>query len=201
MLFRKENIEVKSNNQEEAKSDHDFAFTSKYLNVQAHKVEKLKSDLPRLPGPSEIFFLQTVQAFNAFVFVQYVSDLQFIEELWATTYSVSMRTVEALQELQSRGRIGKINLLISDSMQSRNPKVCDAINAWAKTNGNVTVLYTWNHSKFTLAKTEGNFYCVEGSGNWSENACYEQYIIYNEETAFNLRKDLWTDCKPVHKIN
>lgn len=201
MLFRKSDIEVKSNNQEEAESKKDFAFTSKYLNVHSMKVERLERDLVKLPNENEIYFLQTIQAFNAFTFVKYVAKLQFIEELWATTYSVSMRTVEALQELQKLGRIGKIHLLISDSMQSRNPKVCDTINAWAKQNKNVTVVYTWNHSKFTLCKTEHHFYAIEGSGNWGENACYEQYIMYNDETAFRLRKELWADCKPVFKIN
>lgn len=201
MLFKKENIGLKADDQKEAENVKDSAFTSKYLNAQSLKVERLARDLTRLPDTSEIFFLQTIQAFNAFTFVQYIARLLYIEELWTTTYSVSMRTVEGLQELQAKGRIGKINLLISDSMQNRNPKVCDTINAWAKQNGNISVLYTWNHSKFTLIKTEGNFYGIEGSGNWGENACYEQYVIYNDETAFNLRKELWRDCKPVFKIN
>ncbi|WP_258304964.1 hypothetical protein, partial [Escherichia coli] len=79
--------------------------------------------------------MQTMQAFNAFTFVEYIARLQFIEEVYASTYSVNMGVLEALQEMQKLGRIGKINLLISDSMQKRNPRVCDSLNAWAQTCG------------------------------------------------------------------
>lgn len=196
MLFAKSNIEIK-----EEKAEEKSAFVSKFLNVQAYKVEKLKVDLPRLPEPSEIFFLQTIQAFNAFTFVEYISQLQFIEELYATTYSVSMRVIEALQELQNKGRIGKINILVSDSMMKRNPKVIDALNSWANSSTNISVIYTWNHSKITLCKTELDYYCIEGSGNWGDNACYEQYVFANSKEAFDLRKSLFEECKVVFKIN
>lgn len=200
MLFRKDDIGVRTDNQEA--EGNSSAFTSKFLNIQNIKVENLRKDVPRLPGPSEVFFLMSMQQWNGFSFVQYIAQLYFIEELFATTYSVSMRVVEALQELMAKGRIGKIKLIISDSMMKRNPKVCDAVNAWAKSNGNVTIIYTWNHSKFTLCKTpEGNNFIIEGSGNWGDNACYEQYIMANDAAAFRSRSELFTDCKVVHRIN
>lgn len=202
MLFKKEHIRVKADDQGDEKAEgKSSAFVSKFLNVQASKVENLKRDMPRLPEPSEVFFLMSMQQFNAFTFVQYIARLYFIEELYATTYSVSMRVIEALQELQKKGRIGKINLLISDSMMKRNQKVCDAVNAWAHGNRNVSVVYTWNHSKFTLCKTPENWFLVEGSGNWGDNACYEQYVMANSELAYKARAELFTDCKAVYKIN
>ncbi|MEC5156666.1 hypothetical protein [Chryseobacterium sp. MP_3.2] len=200
MLFQKEDIGVKTNNQDEAGKDCS-AFTSKFLNVQSYMVNNLPEDLKRLPDPGEIFFLQTMSSFNAFTFVELISRLQFIEELYATTYSVSLSVLEALQEMQASGRIGRIKLLISDSMRSRNPRICDALNAWAETDGNVTIIYTWNHSKITLAKTEFGDFCIEGSGNWSKNAQYEQYIFTNNEDVMKLRKQLFYDCKVVHRIN
>jgi hypothetical protein len=112
-----------------------------------------------------------------------------------------MKVVTALQELRNKGKIGKITLLISDSMMSRNPKVCDAINSWAATDGNITVIYSWNHSKFTLCKTKGDFFCIEGSGNWGENACYEQYCFINSEKVYDLRKSLFSECKVVYRVN
>ena len=200
MLFNKEEIGVKTNNKEEADKDCS-AFTSKFLNVQTHMVNNLPEDLKRLPEPDEIFFMQTLSSFNAFTFVEMIAQLQFIEELYASTYSVSLGVLEALQEMQQLGRIGRIKLLISDSMRQRNPRVCDALNAWAETDGNVTIIYTWNHSKITLAKTEFGDFCIEGSGNWSKNAQYEQYIFTNNEDVMNLRKELFYNCKVVHKIN
>ena len=200
MLFQKDDIGVNTNNQEKA-DPTSSAFTSKFLNVQSHIVNNLSEDMKRLPEDGEIFFLQTMASFNAFTFIELISRLQFIEELHATTYSVSLSVLEALQEMQQAGRIGRIKLLISDSMRQRNPRICDALNAWAETNGDVTIIYTWNHSKITLAKTEFGNYCIEGSGNWSKNAQYEQYIFTNNEDVLNLRKQLFYDCKVVHRIN
>ena len=200
MLFQKVDIGVNTNNQEKA-DPTSSAFTSKFLNVQSHIVNNLSEDMKRLPEDGEIFFLQTMASFNAFTFIELISRLQFIEELYATTYSVSLSVLEALQEMQQAGRIGRIKLLISDSMRQRNPRICDALNAWAETNGDVTIIYTWNHSKITLAKTEFGHYCIEGSGNWSKNAQYEQYIFTNNEDVLNLRKQLFYDCKVVHRIN
>lgn len=200
MLFKKQDIGVITNNQSKAE-DSSSAFTSKFLNVQTHMVNNLPEDLSRLPEPGEIFFMQTMASFNAFTFVELISRLQFIEELYATTYSVSLSVLEALQEMQNAGRIGRIKLLISDSMRQRNPRICDALNGWAETDGNVTIIYTWNHSKITLAKTENGDFCIEGSGNWSKNAQYEQYIFTNDADVMELRKRLFYDCKVVHRIN
>lgn len=200
MLFSKEDIGVSTNNQPKAE-EKTSAFTSRFLNVETHKVDNLPEELARLPEPGEIFFMQTMQSYNAFTFVQKISQLQFIKELFATTYSVNLAVLEALQEMQHKGKIGRIRLLISDSMQQRNPKVCDAMNSWAMADHSVTIIYTWNHSKITLVKTDFGDFCIEGSGNWSKNACYEQYIFANDKKVFELREQLFYDCKVVHKIN
>lgn len=201
MLFTKAELEANSNNHEEdAAGLHGSASASRFLNVEAHRVDNAK-DIIRLPCGGEILFLQTMGSFNAFTIVQFLSKLQHIEELWATTYSVSISVLEAMQEMQKRGKIGAIRLLISDSMRSRNPRVCDALNAWAQSNNQVTIIYAWNHSKITLCKTPHGYYCIEGSGNWSKNAAYEQYVFCNDQEVFNLRKNLFRDCKVVHRIN
>lgn len=197
MLFK---VGVKTDNQHKAEQDSS-AFTSKYLNKHLDLLENISEDLVRFPEPGEIFFLQTLQAFNAFTFIQKIAKSYFIEELVATTYSVSMRVMEAMQELQNKGKVGKIKLLISDSMMSRNPKVTDSLDAWAQHNGSVKIIYAHNHSKITLAKTKDHNFCIEGSGNWSENASYEQYIFYNDKEVYEFRKQLLYNCKVLRSVN
>ena len=192
---------VKSSNQDGKAEGNSSAFTSKFLNVQTDIIENLSEDLVRLPEPGEIKFLQTIKAFNAFTFVELISRLSFIQELTASTYSISMKVIDALQEMKRNGRIDKINLMISDSMMKRNPKVSDSINAWATVDPMVSVVYSWNHSKVVAIKTETDYFCIEGSGNWGENACYEQYVVVNDESVYHLRKRLFTECKVVYKIN
>ena len=140
MLFSKEDIETKM--QTTQAEGQPSAFTSQYLNWSVEKINNADG-LLRLPEDGEAIFLQTIQSFNAFSLVEMLSRQQFIQELVATTYSVSLSVLEALQELRSIGRLGSVTLLISDSMQQRNPRVCNAINAWAETNPDVKIIYTW----------------------------------------------------------
>lgn len=198
MLFKLS--EVNTNNQEKTEGESS-AFTSRYLNKHLQLLKNLPDELQRFPDPGEIFFMQTLQAFNAFTFMEKIAEAYYIEELVATTYSVSMRVLEGLQELQRKGKIGKIKLLISDSMMSRNNKVTDALDAWAMADENVKLVYTWNHSKITMAKCGDDHFCIEGSGNWSENACYEQYIFYNDKEVYEFRKQILYSCKVVRSVN
>jgi hypothetical protein len=42
-------------------------------------------------------------------------------------------------------------------------------------------------------KTHDNYYIIEGSGNWSENAQYEQYILANSKGVYDFRMELFTN--------
>ncbi|HBK83316.1 MAG TPA: hypothetical protein DDZ41_06920, partial [Flavobacterium sp.] len=140
------------------------------------KIAILENDLLRLPTPEEFFFLQTDKAFNAFTFIPFICKYHPIKELYATTYSISKRTIDALIELHDKGMIEQITLLISDSMIKRNPVTIDNLMAMQSTRPNLKVLYAWSHAKVTCIKTHHEYFVIEGSGNWSENAHYEQYL-------------------------
>lgn len=63
------------------------------------------------------------------------------------------------------------------------------INA-AKDNPNLTVKSTWSHAKVTLIKTKcGKHIVFEGSGNLSDNARIEQYILENNKQAYEFHKN------------
>lgn len=52
-------------------------------------------------------------------------------------------------------------------------------------------MFTWSHAKVAMLETKDDFFVIEGSGNWSENACYEQYVFANSKGLFNFRKELF----------
>lgn len=170
-------------------------FTSKYLAAHYQKVSSLEKDLMRIPTSEEFFFLQSDTAFNAFTFIPLVAKVFPIKELHASTYSLSRKVIDALIEMHDKGQIERITLLVSDSMIKRNPIVIDNIMAMAKSRPNVTVLYAWVHAKVCLLKTHEHYYVIEGSGNWSENAHYEQYIFANSKGLYDFRMKLFTDSK------
>lgn len=163
---------------------------SAFLNKHLERIENL-NNLVRLPENGEVFFLHTEKAFNAFTFIPWLSQHHFIEELYASTYSISRRVVEVLQELQHLGRIGSVTLLISDSMIKRNAVTIDVLDAVVKNNPYFRVKYFWNHSKICLLKAGDLYLTLEGSGNWSENALLEQYVLVNSKEVFDFRKTIF----------
>ena len=158
--------------------------------VHTEKIHGLKQLLGRLPKPGEIFFLWTLNSFNAFTFVAYtVKHCGVIDELLFSTYSLNERILNALIRSHDRQEIKQIYICISDSVKSRIPKVNDQLNAYAKTR-NIKIGYAWNHSKVTLMKTGKHRFVVCGSGNFSENALNEQYIFLDNPVIF----DFYADC-------
>lgn len=170
-------------------------WVSKYLASHFQKVSKLEEDLLRVPTKEEFFFLQSESSFNAFDFLLLVVKREPIKELFASTYSISRRVIDSLIELHDNGLIEQMTLFISESMIKRNPVTIDNLMAMAKSRPNMKVLYAWSHAKVCLMQTHDNWYCVEGSGNWSDNAHYEQYLFANSYGLFDFRKKLFTDSK------
>lgn len=192
MLFSYKDILTPVAPKEEVKKGSEL-FTSKYLAAHYQKVSSLENDLFRIPTQDEFFFLQSDTAFNAFTFIPLVAKVFPIKELHATTYSISRKVIDALIELHDKGMIERITLLISDSMIKRNPIVIDNLMAMAQSRPNLTVLYAWVHAKVCLMQTHENYFVVEGSGNWSENAHYEQYTFANSKGLYDFRLKLFTE--------
>lgn len=165
-------------------------FRSKYLLAHYAKLRNLNTDLKRLPEKEEFFFLQTETSFNAFTFIQAVAEKQSVRHLSAVTYSINKRVVEGLMELHDAGKIERITLCVSDSLIKRNPTTVDVLAGYAKSRANVKILFAWVHAKVAMMETKSAHYVVEGSGNWSENAHYEQYVFANSRGLLEFRKEL-----------
>lgn len=168
-------------------------LANKYLLNHYEKIKNINNDLGRLPGNGEIVWLQSDTQFNAFTFIPFITQFEQIEHLYASTYSIAIRVVDALLKLMDDGKVNEVTLLISDSLKQRNPKTIDKILAYEDHYENLHVKFAWNHSKVALAKTKNNHLIIEGSGNWSENAHYEQYIFANDKAAFDFRMKLFTE--------
>lgn len=167
-------------------------WTSKYIVSHYAKIASLENDLIRVPTEDEFLFLQTDKAFNAFTFIPFIAKTFPVKELYASTYSISSKVVQALIELYDKGMIEQITLLISDSMIKRNPLTIENLKAMCTSRPNIKVLYAWSHAKVCIMRTSDFYFVVEGSGNWAENAHYEQYIFANSKGLYDFRKQLFT---------
>lgn len=163
-------------------------IADKFLSVHERKIESIKDLTGRLPVESEIFFLWTLNSFNAFTFIPYViKECSLITELVISTYSINSRIVDSLMKYVDKGKIANVSILISDSLKSRMPAVVDHLLSLVDQRNNIDVSFGWNHSKITLMKTDHGHFCVEGSGNWSENSKNEQYIFLNSKQVYEYR--------------
>lgn len=175
------------------------SFVSKYLAAHYQKVDAVKKDIKRLPEREEFFFLQSDNSFNAFTFIPVVLEHSSAKHLYATTYSINKRVINALVELHRNGLVDQITLLVSDTLLRRNPVTTDLLAAVNREYANINVLFAWVHAKVCLIETKTEHYVIEGSGNWSENAYYEQYLFANSANLFAFRKKLITDVQIRHK--
>jgi hypothetical protein len=175
------------------------SFVSKYLAAHYQKVGNVKKDLKRLPEAEEFFFLQSDNSFNAFTFIPVILENQSAQKLFVTTYSINKRVLNALVELHRNGLVDEITLLISDTMLRRNPMIADLLASVNREYANINVLFAWVHAKVCLVKTKEAHYVIEGSGNWSENAYYEQYTFANSKGLYDFRMKLFTEVQIRHK--
>lgn len=172
-------------------------WESRYLATHFEKLATLEESLSRIPTPGEFFFLQTDNSFNAFTFIPFIARRYPVKELHASTYSISRRVIDALIELHDKGMVEQVTLLISDSMIKRNPVTIDNLMAMAESRPNLNVLYAWSHAKVCLMRTHDFHFVIEGSGNWSENAQYEQYLLANDKGLYDFRMQLFTTSKMI----
>lgn len=162
-------------------------LVAKFWEMHVQRVENLKK-LITLPDPESCCFLWTINAFNAFTFIPYcISHFGFIDHLALSTYTISMKVADALFREIDHGRIKSVEIFVSESLRFRMPKVVEHIDAMIVSRP-VKVRYVWNHSKITCVNCGNNFLVLEGSGNWSENAQFEQYILTNSKKIYDFRK-------------
>ncbi len=160
-----------------------------FLHLHEHKVRSLKELNGRFPAPGELFALWTLKSFNAFTFIPYlISEFGKINFLAFSTYTINRRIIDSLIHKIDQGKIDQVRLFISDSLKFRMPRAVDHLQAMIVARpGKIASQYSWNHSKITLMQAGGNYFVVEGSGNFGENAQFEQYIFINDRRLYEFR--------------
>lgn len=177
-----------SDKREVVAEDQSQILCDNFLAMHDFKVESLKELCKRIPQPGEFFALWTLKSFNAFTIIPYmIKTVGSINYLVISTYSINMRIIDSLCRKFDEGNIGHVKIFISDSIKNRMPRVVDHLHMMMTNRHQITVHYAWNHSKITLIEAGGEFYVFEGSGNWSENAQYEQYLFFNHKSLYDFR--------------
>lgn len=164
------------------------AIQIKFENEHLRKIDNIKNLLGELPKLGDTYFIWSQKSFNAYTFIMYIiKHCGVIDELIISTYAINERIINAFIRALNDKYIKHLTIIISESIKARNSKIYDLLISLA-THDNVIIEYAWNHSKVTLALSNDNYFVIEGSGNFSENAQFEQYIFANHPTLYEFRK-------------
>lgn len=187
--------DLKTTSKQNDPGDKAAVLRDNFLNQHDFKVETLKELTGRLPAPGEFFALWTLKSFNAFTFIPFlIKELGKIDFLVLSTYSLNIRIIDSLIKKIDQEKIDYVKLFIADSLKYRMPRVVDHLQAMIDARENkISAHYAWNHSKITLVNCADQFFCIEGSGNWSENAKFEQYLFFNDKRLYDFRLKCITD--------
>jgi predicted small secreted protein len=132
----------------------------------------------------------TERGFNAISVIEYLNNFYELEEIYIAVYRMNQKSVNYLIQLISVNNI-KMNIVLSSFFRENKKyeKWCNDLVDYSKNKKNVNVKFSWIHAKVFLSKTKCNKYIVfEGSGNLSDNARIEQYLIENNKTTYNFHK-------------
>jgi hypothetical protein len=181
-------IKLFSSEKQNVSEENSSALAVKFYKTHCERVESLKKHLT-IPGENEACFLWTLKSFNAFTFIPFcIEKFGCIDELYLSTYTISRKITDTLVQLVDTGKIKYVHIFVSESLKFRMPDVMNQLNTILPNRANIKLQFAWNHSKITCAKCGENYLVLEGSGNWSDNAQYEQYLLTNSKTVYEFRK-------------
>ena len=136
----------------------------------------------------------TDQGFNAITVIEYLHNFYKLTEIYIAVYRMNQQSVNKINEFINDKNI-KCNIIISSFFREnkRYEKWAKDLISYGSKFENVKISFAWNHAKVFLAKTTENKHIVfEGSGNLSDNARIEQYIIEDNNITYDFHKQ-WID--------
>lgn len=138
--------------------------------------------------------LVTNMSFNAISVIKYLLEFYKIDELYIVVYRMNDKSFNYLRSIIEADNI-KTGFIISSFFRENKKyeKWAKEIEILSDTTKNIKASFYHSHAKVFLAKTKCNKHIVfEGSGNLSDNARLEQYLIEDNKQVYEFHKN-WID--------
>jgi hypothetical protein len=174
------------------KMDIDFneiqQLTCKYIKENIETTKTLNVNIPRA---NEVTVIRTQAQLNNFILIlSFIEKFGKIDYLSIQTYTIDEKFINSMLILLNEKKIDKLELIISETMSFRMPKIYVKIKEMFANNINCNLAFYWVHSKIILIKCGNEKFNIDGSGNFSSNAQIEHYNIFHSEKMFNFDFDL-----------
>lgn len=175
---------------ENTQKDKSWSRAMQLMEVHSHRVKDVDKDICEKLEPGEAHFILTSNRINMRTFLLWIlqhSDSGRIDELIGATYSVTSNTAIMFFSLFDSGKIKKAAFIICGHLlRANNRSVIDFVAECRKRD--IPVLIRNNHSKILLAQCGRQKIALMGSGNFSENADIEQYMMIDDGRVFDFYK-------------
>lgn len=132
----------------------------------------------------------TEKNFSALVVLDYLLNKYQIDEIYLAIYRMNLPAVYRIKEIADQNNLN-LTILVSSFFRENKKyeKWTRELELYCADKTNVNLKFAWSHAKVILCKTSCDKYIiVEGSGNLSDNARIEQYLIENNEQIYNFHK-------------
>jgi hypothetical protein len=180
---------------EKPETKREYLARVKYDEIISRRSQSFMDIVGEELEPNIQYRIITEKGFNAISVIDYISKHNELCEIYIAVYRMNLNAVNKLKELIDKNHM-KCSIVLS-SFFRENKKYenwCHDLISYSQKNKNTKVGFAWNHAKVFLAKTTSGKYIVfEGSGNLSDNARIEQYIIEDNEKTYNFHKKWITE--------
>ncbi len=176
---------------EKQETKKDYLRRVKYDEIVCKKTKNFIDIIGDELTPNVQYRMVTSQSFNAIIVIEYLLKKYDLIEIYIAVYRMNLLSVNKLKSIIDAGNI-KCSILLSSFFREnkRYERWAEELIMYADKKENVKVSFAVNHAKVFIAKTKDLKYIVfEGSGNLSDNARIEQYLIEDNETVYNFHKE------------
>lgn len=182
-------------NNSKPESKKEYLAKVKYEKVVAKSASNFMDIVGNKLEPGIQYRIVTNNSFNAISVYEFIANSEEITEMHIAVYRMNQRAVIFLKGIIDKNKITS-NIVVSSFFRENKKyeRWATELVAYAQNSILVKIGFTWNHAKIFLAKTKSGKHIVfEGSGNLSDNARIEQYIIEDNEYVFNFHKQWITE--------
>ena len=176
---------------EKVETKKDYLQRVKYDEIICKKTKNFIDIIGDDLSPNVQYRMVTEQSFNAIVVIEYLLKKYELIEIYIAVYRMNQLSVNKLKSIIDAGNI-KCSILLSSFFREnkRYERWAEELIMYSDKKDNVEVSFAVNHAKVFIAKTkDSRFIVFEGSGNLSDNARIEQYLIEDNETTYNFHKE------------
>ena len=171
-------------------TSREWVKKTRYDELLSISVDKLNNMINLDLREGEQYRIITNNTYNAISFIDFLLKHEQIKQIYIAVYRLNQKSVTRIIELIERDGV-EMNLLLS-SFFRENKKYEEwtrQIETYARTTGRINLGFAVNHAKVFCAYTESKKYFVfEGSGNLSDNARIEQYLVENSKEMYNFHR-------------